>query len=81
MSQDQQPPPASTPNKINSEITISGNPTDEEVAAVVAVLTARAGAAPQNAPEEPTSGWAAYWRSVGAPVQPGPGSWQAAYRG
>ena len=69
-------------SKINSEITITGNPTDEEVAAVVAVLTARAPSAPASSDdEEPKSGWAAYWRSVGAPVQPGPGSWQAVYRG
>ncbi|QDP95709.1 acyl-CoA carboxylase subunit epsilon [Microlunatus elymi] len=67
--------------KIDSEITITGNPTDEEVAAVVAVLTARAAASPNTRVEEPKSGWAAYWRSVGAPVHPGPGSWQAVYRG
>lgn len=63
----------------------AGNPTDEEIAAIVAVLTARSAARP--AESEPLhhgnreGGWAAYWRTVGAPLQPGPGSWQAAVRG
>lgn len=59
---------------------VAGNPTDEEVAAVVTVLTAQAAARPAE-PDQPRSGWAAYWRSVGAPIQPGPGKWQAAVRG
>lgn len=58
----------------------AGNPTEEEIAAVVAVLMAQAAARPVEAQPSP-SGWAAYWRSVGAPVRPGPGSWQAAVRG
>jgi hypothetical protein len=57
-----------------------GNPTDEEIAAVVAVLTALAASGPVPSPEEPRSGWAAYWRAVAAPVTPGPGAWQAAVR-
>lgn len=59
---------------------VAGNPTDEEIAGVVAVLTAQAAARPAQ-PEQSRSGWAAYWRSVGAPIQPGPGSWRAAVRG
>jgi hypothetical protein len=59
---------------------VAGNPTEEEIAAVVAVLTAVAAAHPAE-PEQPRSGWAAYWRSVRAPIQPGPGKWQAAVRG
>ncbi|SDT06087.1 acyl-CoA carboxylase subunit epsilon [Microlunatus soli] len=62
------------------QITITqGNPTDEEIAAVVAVITARS-VAPTAADAAPRSGWAAYWRAVRAPLPPGPGSWQAAYR-
>lgn len=59
----------------------AGNPTEEEIAAVVAVLAARAAASRPTEPEQPHSGWAAYWRTVGAPIQPGPGKWQAAVRG
>jgi hypothetical protein len=58
----------------------AGDPTDEEIAAVVTVLLARSGSQPAQ-PEPPQSGWAAYWRSVGAPIQPGSGKWQAAVRG
>lgn len=62
------------------EIKITGgNPTEEEIAAVVAVITARATTAAAPEPE-PRSGWAAYWRAVRAPLQPGPASWRAAYR-
>jgi hypothetical protein len=62
-------------------ITITkGNPTDEEIAAVVAVLTAVTAAGPATPPQAPRSGWAAYWRAVRAPVAPGPGAWQAAVR-
>ena len=56
-----------------------GNPTDEELAALVAVLLTR-----PTASAEPTvgaaSGWSAYWRSVRAPVQPGPGAWRLSGR-
>lgn len=58
----------------------AGNPTDEEIAAVVAVLSAQA-TAPPAVPEQQRSGWAAYWRTVKAPIQPGPGQWQAVVRG
>jgi len=59
---------------------VRGNPSDDEIAAVVTVLLARSGSQPSEA-ESPRSGWAAYWRSVGAPIHPGPGKWQAAVRG
>ena len=70
MNQDQQPVIKIT----------KGNPTDEEIAAVVAVLTARTAAHPASEPEQPKSGWATYWRSLRAPLSPGPGAWQAAVR-
>ncbi|GAB3914646.1 hypothetical protein GCM10011575_41220 [Microlunatus endophyticus] len=59
---------------------LGGSPTVEEIAAVVTALLARSGSQPAQ-PEPQQSSWAAYWRSVGAPIQPGPGKWQAAVRG
>jgi hypothetical protein len=58
-----------------------GNPTDEEIAAVIAVVTAQAATRRTAEPEPQQTGWAAYWRRVQAPIQPGPGAWQAAVRG
>lgn len=58
-----------------------GNPTDEEVAALVMVLSAAA-----HRPADPqmssttTSGWASYWRRARTPLHPGPGAWQASGR-
>ncbi|MBO0810518.1 MAG: acyl-CoA carboxylase subunit epsilon [Microlunatus sp.] len=60
---------------------VAGNPTEEEIAAVLAVLTALSAARSPAPAQQPRSGWAAYWRSVQAPIQPGPGQWQAAVRG
>ena len=58
---------------------VKGSPTDEELAAVVAVLKLRFGAA--AAAQDPReSGWSAYWRSVRAPVQPGPEAWRMSGR-
>ena len=58
-----------------------GNPTDEELAALVTVLTALSGrpAAPAEAPV-PAGGWSAYWRAVRAPLRPGPDAWRASAR-
>jgi hypothetical protein len=58
---------------------VKGSPTEEELAALVAVLALRPAAAttPQGRRE---SGWSAYWRSVRAPVQPGPGAWRMSGR-
>ena len=58
---------------------VKGDPTPEELAAVVAVLTAISGGpAP---PARPTgSGWSAYWRSVRAPLIAGPGAWRSSGR-
>ena len=69
-----QPSPVTEP-----VITISrGNPTDEELAALVAVLLTRP--APATPAVAAASGWSAYWRSVRAPVQPGPGAWRMSGR-
>jgi hypothetical protein len=58
---------------------VKGSPTDEEVAALVAVLTLPGGRArPQ--PETRPSGWSAYWRTVKAPIIPGPDAWRMSAR-
>ncbi|MFL6064806.1 MAG: acyl-CoA carboxylase subunit epsilon [Friedmanniella sp.] len=57
---------------------VRGRPTEEEVAALLVVLTARAPAQPPPAPE--VSAWASYARAIGAPPLPGPGAWQASGR-
>jgi hypothetical protein len=61
---------------------IRGNPSDEEIAAVVSVLTAAAaasatGVAEPHAAAGGISGWSAYWRGHRTAVQVGPGAWQA----
>jgi hypothetical protein len=62
---------------------IRGNPTDVEIAAVVTALTAAAAAAATlgggQAPAQAGTlgGWSAHWRGHRAPVQVGPGAWQA----
>ena len=58
---------------------VRGNPTPEELAALVVALTAQPPAAPP-APPPTTSGWADRARAVRAPLEPGPGAWQASAR-
>jgi hypothetical protein len=53
---------------------VKGDPTPEELAALVAVVAARR-AAPADEPERP-SNWAAYWRSVRQPLPHGPSGWR-----
>ena len=56
---------------------VRGEPTAEELAAVVAVLTARSAApAPPDA-AAPPSLWSARGPLLRRPVQPGPGAWRA----
>jgi hypothetical protein len=52
-----------------------GDPTDEEVAALLAVLAARASAGTTPAPATPASRWAAHWRAAAAPPA-GPDGWR-----
>ena len=55
---------------------VKGDPTPEELAALIAVVAARSGPAP--APEaERSSTWATYWRNARTPFRPGPGRWRA----
>ncbi|RIQ27377.1 acyl-CoA carboxylase subunit epsilon [Jiangella rhizosphaerae] len=55
---------------------VNGTPTDEELAALVVVLTAKAagGRAPS---EPPRSAWSSYWSTRRAPLAPGAGAWRA----
>ena len=57
---------------------VKGEPTPEELAALVTVIAARSSAAavPATQPERP-SNWATYWRNAGQPLRPGPGQWRA----
>ena len=57
---------------------VKGNPTPEELAALVAVISARAAAAPAPTRiQDHASDWASYWRNVRRPLQHGPGRWRA----
>jgi acyl-CoA carboxylase epsilon subunit len=57
---------------------VRGNPNDEELVAVLTVLAAAAQPPTKPAQPKPSdNGWAAYWRSVGTPLRPGPGVWRA----
>ena len=58
---------------------VKGSPTDEEVAALVAVLTL-ATRRSEPEPETRPSGWSTYWRTVRAPVIPGPDAWRMSAR-
>jgi hypothetical protein len=58
---------------------VKGNPTPEEIAALVLVL-AGSGRAPAAEARRTVSQWAAYWRSLRTPISPGPGSWRQSAR-
>jgi hypothetical protein len=57
---------------------VKGEPTPEELAALVAVVSARAAAAAAAPTSEPprASNWATYWRNARRPLHPGPNSWR-----
>jgi acyl-CoA carboxylase epsilon subunit len=64
---------------------VRGNPTPEEIAAVVSVLTARAsaagaGARTDAAPPETPSGWNDRSRALRIPLPHGPDAWRASAR-
>ena len=57
---------------------VAGNPSAEEIAAVVTVLSARSGpAGPTGSGETARYGWSARSRLLRAPVLRGPGGWRA----
>jgi Acyl-CoA carboxylase epsilon subunit len=61
---------------------LSGNPTPEELAVVVAVLQAASASAAASAGSvaEPVSNWHRNAGLLRAPITPGYGQWRAAYR-
>ena len=54
---------------------ISGNPTPEELAAVIALVTARSGGMAADAPPAPRSLWSR--PQLRSTLQHGPGAWRA----
>jgi hypothetical protein len=65
----------------NLEFTVvKGSPTDDELAAVVTVLTTEFNRPRQGEAKPAQSGWSAYWRSVRSPLQPGPTAWRMSAR-
>ena len=65
-------------------VIIKGNPTDEEVAAVVAALAALTNATPAKAESTGSrrpDGWSAYWRTLRTPPPPSPTTWRTSLRG
>ena len=55
---------------------VRGDASPEEIAALLAVLSAASGAEEATAPRR-TSVWASRERLVRRPLSPGPGAWQA----
>ena len=55
---------------------VRGDATPEEVAAVVAVLSAASLGAPQPTPRHTSSRWSSPGRAL-RPLSPGPGAWRA----
>jgi len=56
---------------------VKGDPTPEELAALVAVIAARSTAAAVPVETGRASNWATYWRNARQPFHPGPGRWRA----
>lgn len=61
---------------------VRGDPGPEEIAALTAVLAARAAAlrAAQEAGPVPEPGWRDRSRALRAPLRPGPGAWRTSLR-
>jgi len=59
---------------------VKGSPTEDELAAVMTVLTTRFARPPQEETKLARTGWSAYWRSVRSPIQPGPSAWRMSGR-
>ena len=56
---------------------VKGDPTPEELAALVTVIAARAATPPPAPDTGRASNWATYWRNARTPLHPGPGQWRA----
>ena len=59
---------------------VKGSPTEDELAAVMTVLTTRFGRPHEEETMPTRTGWSAYWRSVRSPIQPGPSAWRMSGR-
>jgi hypothetical protein len=59
---------------------VKGSPTEDELVAVVTVLTTEFNRPRQGEARPAQSGWSAYWRSVRSPIQPGPTAWRMSGR-
>lgn len=62
---------------------VGGNPTDEELAALGAVIVALRRARPEpHAPATSTlaGGWRSYWHTVRTPLVPGREAWRSSFR-
>jgi hypothetical protein len=59
---------------------VKGSPTDEELVAVMTVLSAQFGRPREEETAPVRSGWSAYWRTVRSPIQPGPSAWRMSAR-
>ena len=59
---------------------VKGSPTEDELAAVMTVLTTRLALPRQEETKPARTGWSAYWRSVRSPIQPGPSAWRMSGR-
>ena len=58
---------------------VKGQPTDEELAALVVVFSSLSSAGGSDS-RPGTSGWSSYWRSVRRPFHPGPDAWRLSGR-
>ena len=58
---------------------VKGQPTDEEVAALVVVFSSFSPSGSSESRSR-TSGWSSYWRSVRQPFPPGPDAWRLSGR-
>jgi hypothetical protein len=56
---------------------VRGNPTDEEIAALVAVVSALGASPDEGAPEPSRSAWSDRRLLVREPLAHGPGAWRA----
>jgi hypothetical protein len=59
---------------------VKGSPTEDELAAVMIVLSAQFARSRQDETGPARSGWSAYWRTVRSPIQPGPSAWRMSGR-
>ncbi|HAM45026.1 MAG TPA: acyl-CoA carboxylase subunit epsilon [Propionibacteriaceae bacterium] len=73
----------SAPDPENLVEIVSGNPTDEELAAIAAITVAvRRGRPQSHAPHTGTlaGGWRSYWHTVRNPLLPGREAWRSTFR-